>query len=101
MLELKNMTVTIADARFAKPLDETLLKQLAQNHKIMVTIEEGSIGGFGSYALEFLNKENLIGENLRVHTMHLPDIFQDQNDPVKQYEQAALTAKDIVKKVYD
>ena len=98
-LEEKGMTVTIADARFAKPLDKDLLKQLAQNHQILITIEEGSIGGFGSYALEYLNKENLIGENLRVHTMHLLDIFQDQNDPAKQYEQACLTAKDIVKKV--
>ena len=95
------MTVTIADARFAKPLDEELLTQLAQNHKTLMTIEEGSIGGFGSYALEYLNKENLIGEDLRVHTMHLPDIFQDQNDPAKQYEQAALTAEDIVKKIND
>ena len=98
MLELKGLSVTIADARFAKPLDKALLSTLAQSHDTLLTIEEGSIGGFGSYVLEHLNAENLIGtdEGCRVHTMHLPDLFQDQDAPAKQYEQACLTAKDIV-----
>jgi len=99
MLEAKGHSVTIADARFAKPLDTDLIKQLATNHSTLLTIEEGSIGGFGSYVLDYLNKENLIGADLRVHNMTLPDIFQDHNDPTKQYETACLTAKDIVKKI--
>lgn len=97
LLEEKGMRVTIADARFAKPLDKDLIRTLATSHDTLITIEEGAIGGFGSYVLEFLNTENLIGgTNARVQTMHLPDIFQDHNDPQKQYESACLTAKDIL-----
>jgi len=101
MLEATGLDITIADARFAKPLDKALIKSLAQNHDTLLTIEEGSIGGFGSYVLEYLNEENLIGteQGCRVHTMNLPDIFQDQHAPDKQYEQACLTAKDIVEKI--
>ncbi len=99
MLETKGMTVTIMDARFAKPLDKALIKSLAQNHETLVTIEEGTVGGFGSYVLDYLNEENLLGDNCRLHNMTLPDIFQDQDAPQKQYEQASLTAKDIVKRV--
>ncbi len=99
MLEAEGLTVTIMDARFAKPLDKALIKSLAQTHDTLITIEEGSIGGFGSYVLDFLNEENLIGTACRVHTMTLPDIFQDQHAPDKQYEAAQLVAKDIVKKV--
>ncbi len=97
MLEQQKHTVTVADARFAKPLDEDLIRQLATTHKQLITIEEGSIGGFGSYVLEFLNRENLLG-TCRVQTMHLPDIFQDQNAPDKQYEEAGLVAAEIVRK---
>ncbi len=97
MLEDQGASVMVADARFAKPLDEDLIKQLATHHSKLITIEEGSIGGFGSYVLEFLNREGLLNGSLRVHTMHLPDIFQDHDDPAKQYEAAGLTAKDIVK----
>jgi 1-deoxy-D-xylulose-5-phosphate synthase len=100
MLATKGISVTIADARFAKPLDEALIRDLAQNHKTLITIEEGSIGGFGSYVLEFLARDGLLDAGtLKVRTMHLPDIFQDQNAPDKQYEEAALTAKDIVERV--
>ncbi len=98
MLEAKNMIVTVADARFAKPLDEDLISQLATDHAQLITLEEGSIGGFGSFVLEFMNRENLL-QNCRVHTMHLPDIFQDHDDPAKQYETAQLTARDIVRKI--
>ena len=96
LLEEKGKTVTIADARFAKPLDETLIRDLATRHAQLITIEEGSIGGFGSFVLEFMNRENLL-TNCRVHTMHLPDIFQDHDDPAKQYETAGLTAKNILR----
>ncbi|MCK6417509.1 MAG: 1-deoxy-D-xylulose-5-phosphate synthase [Alphaproteobacteria bacterium] len=96
MLEDKGLSVTVADARFAKPLDEALITQLASHHQAIITIEEGSIGGFGSYVLEFLNRKNLLNGKLRVRTMHLPDIFQDHDTPNKQYAEAALMAEDIV-----
>jgi 1-deoxy-D-xylulose-5-phosphate synthase len=95
-LEKDGKTVTVADARFAKPLDEDLIRAVAQNHDVLVTIEEGSIGGFGSFVLDFLNRDGLLDGNLKVRNMHLPDVFQDQDAPAKQYEQAGLTAKDIL-----
>ncbi len=98
ILEQKNISVTVADARFAKPLDEELIKDLAKNHETLITIEEGSRGGFGSFVLEFMNNENLLG-SCRVKTMHLPDIFQDHDIPLEQYEQAGLNAKHIVKAI--
>lgn len=104
MLEAKGASVTIADARFAKPLDENLIRALAKNHGTLLTIEEGSIGGFGSYVLEFLSRDGLLdskknGGNLKVRTMHLPDKFQDHGAPDKQFEEAQLTARDIVKRI--
>jgi 1-deoxy-D-xylulose-5-phosphate synthase len=100
MLEKDGKTVTVADARFAKPLDEDLIRALAQNHDTLITIEEGSIGGFGSFVLEFLSRDGLLDNGgLKVRTMHLPDVFQDQDAPAKQYEQAGLMAKDITKRI--
>ncbi len=96
MLEAKGQTVTIADARFAKPLDEALIRQLTQTHSTLITIEEGSIGGFGSYVLDFLANNDLLG-GLKVRTLTLPDTFQDHDDPKKQYEEAGLTAKHILR----
>ncbi|MBP7721445.1 MAG: 1-deoxy-D-xylulose-5-phosphate synthase [Alphaproteobacteria bacterium] len=96
LLEDKGKRVTVADARFAKPLDESLIRALAKNHGTLITIEEGSIGGFGSYVLDFLNRESLLSR-CRVKNLYLPDIFQDHDDPAKQYETAELTARDIVK----
>ncbi len=96
LLEEKGKRVTVADARFAKPLDESLIRTLAENHASLITIEEGSIGGFGSYVLDFLNREELLGKT-RVKNLYLPDIFQDHDDPLRQYETAGLTARDIVK----
>lgn len=95
----KGVSTTVADARFAKPLDESLIRDLAKNHSTLITIEEGSIGGFGSYVLEFLNRDGLLDGSLKVRTMHLPDIFQDQDAPNKQYEQAGLLAADILRAV--
>lgn len=96
LLTGKGLSVTVADARFAKPLDEELITKLARNHKALVTIEEGARGGFGSFALDFLNRSgHLDGGRLKVRTMTLPDIFQDQDSPDKQYAQAALQASDI------
>jgi 1-deoxy-D-xylulose-5-phosphate synthase len=100
MIAAEELNATVADARFAKPLDEGLIRDLAKNHKTLITIEEGAIGGFGSYVLEFLSREGLLDNGkLKVRTMHLPDIFQDHDSPDKQYQQAGLTAKDIVGRV--
>ncbi len=99
LLEDKGKRVTVADARFAKPLDESLIRALAENHGTLITIEEGSIGGFGSFVLDFMNREGLL-ERCRVKNLYLPDIFQDHDDPLRQYETAGLTAKDIVKAAF-
>jgi len=100
MLAQKNMNVTVADARFAKPLDESLIRELAAHHAKIVVIEEGSIGGFGSYVLEFMVRAGLLDNGkLKVRTMHLPDIFQDHDAPDRQYEQAGLNAKHIVQTI--
>lgn len=96
LLRQKGVSATVADARFAKPLDEALIRQLAKHHEQMIVVEEGSVGGFGAYVLAFLNRENLLG-TCRVKTLHLPDIFQDHDTPQKQYEEAGLTAADIVR----
>ncbi|GJL85255.1 MAG: 1-deoxy-D-xylulose-5-phosphate synthase [Micavibrio sp.] len=95
ILEKKKISTTVADARFAKPLDEDLIRQLVKNHSQLITIEEGARGGFGSFVLEFLAREDLLGA-CKIKTMHLPDRFQDHNIPVEQYEEAELNAKHIV-----
>lgn len=99
ILKDKNINLTVADARFAKPLDKDLIRDLATNHDALVTIEEGSVGGFGSFVLEFLSAEGLLDDGLKIRTMHLPDTFQDQDNPDKQYKQAGLDSKSIVEKV--
>ncbi len=90
-----NIEVTIADARFSKPLDEDMITSLAQKHDSIITIEEGSRGGFGSAVLEFLSNKGLLDKSLKVRTMTLPDIFQDQDTQVAQYQEAGLNAKRI------
>ncbi|MCK5374539.1 MAG: 1-deoxy-D-xylulose-5-phosphate synthase [Alphaproteobacteria bacterium] len=94
--EQHNLDITIADARFAKPIDTELLKKLAKNHEILITIEEGSRGGFGSSALEFLSNTRLMDKSLKVRTMTLPDRFQPQDTMDKQYREAGLDAAQIV-----
>lgn len=95
-LEARGIELTVADARFAKPLDKKLIRDLATGHQILITIEEGSIGGFGSFVLEFLAREGLLDDGgLKARTMHLPDIFQDHDKPEKQYAQARLDAAAI------
>lgn len=88
-------TVTVADARFAKPLDEALIRDLAENHHTLITIEEGARGGFGSFVLDYLANNDLM-TNLKVRTLTLPDVFQDHNDPAQQYEEAGLMAANIL-----
>ena len=82
--------------RFAKPLDMDLLRRMAENHEVLITIEEGSIGGFGSFVLHHLAAEGLLDRGLKIRPLTLPDLFQDHDKPEKQYEQAGLNAKNIV-----
>lgn len=89
--------ITVADARFAKPIDKDLIKSLAQNHDILITVEEGSRGGFGAHVLHFLADEGLMDKGLKVRSMTLPDIFQDQDTPFTQYDEAKLNARHIAK----
>lgn len=95
MLEKQGLSTTVADARFAKPLDEALLAQLAKNHEVLITIEEGSVGGFGAFVLHSLAGRGLLDAGLRIRTLTLPDIFQDHDTPEKMYEQAGLDARSI------
>jgi 1-deoxy-D-xylulose-5-phosphate synthase len=89
------LSTTVADARFAKPLDTDLVTRLAGNHEVLVTIEEGSIGGFGSQVLQFLAAEGLLDRGLKVRPMVLPDRFIDQDKPERMYDQAGLNAPQI------
>jgi 1-deoxy-D-xylulose-5-phosphate synthase len=100
MLASKGTEVTVADARFAKPLDKDLIRALAKTHSKMVVVEEGSMGGFGSFVLEFMARDGLLDHGaIKVRALTLPDMFQDHDTPDKQYEQAGLNAKDIVKTI--
>ena len=94
-LSMKGINPTIADARFAKPLDKQLIRDLVKKHNILITIEEGSIGGFGSHVLDFLSHEGLLDGNLKVRTMAFPDLFLAHGKPEEQYEEAGLTAQHI------
>jgi 1-deoxy-D-xylulose-5-phosphate synthase len=98
-LQTKGVSCTVADARFVKPFDKELVRRLARSHRMLVTIEEGSIGGFGSHVLDFLVNEDLMRSGLTVRTLILPDEFQDHDDPHKQYAQAGLNAPDLVRVV--
>ena len=98
-LNKKGIYPTIIDARFAKPLDENLIWQIATDHKYLITIEEGSIGGFGSHVTSFLTEKNLLDSNIKIRTMTLPDQFIDQDTPIKMYKQAGLDANSIEQKV--
>ncbi|MCL4673728.1 MAG: 1-deoxy-D-xylulose-5-phosphate synthase [Sphingomonadaceae bacterium] len=95
-LEAKGLSTTVADLRFVKPLDTALIEKLMRTHEVVVTIEEGAIGGLGAHVLTFASDEGLTDAGLKVRTMRLPDTFQDQDDPVKQYDEAGLNAPHIV-----
>ncbi|HEY7797536.1 MAG TPA: 1-deoxy-D-xylulose-5-phosphate synthase [Hyphomonadaceae bacterium] len=95
MLGAQGLSTTVADARFAKPLDEALIAQLARHHEVLITIEEGAKGGFGSFVLHSLAERGLLDKGLRVRTLTLPDVFQDQDTPEKMYEFAGLDARSI------
>ena len=95
----KGINCTIIDARFAKPLDEKLIMEAASNHEVLITIEEGSIGGFGSHVLQFLSDRGVFDRGLKFRSMILPDIFIDQDTPEKMYEIAGLDSSSIAIKV--
>ena len=98
MLASMGLSTTVADARFAKPIDQDLVRDLARNHEVLITIEEGAIGGFGSHVLTCLSETSLLDSGLKIRTMVLPDVFIDQDKPEKMYEAAGLDRNAIVAK---
>lgn len=94
------LSTTVADARFMKPLDEHLIRRLARDHEVLITIEEGAIGGFGSHVLHFLTNEALLDKGLKVRTLVLPDTFIDQDKPEAMYAKAGLDAAGIISTVF-
>ena len=95
-LEAQGLSTTVADLRFAKPLDEALIRKLLTSHEVAVTVEEGSIGGLGAHVLTLASDQGLIDGGLKLRTLRLPDVFQDQDKPEKQYAEAGLDADAIV-----
>ena len=95
LLAARGVSATVADARFAKPLDEDLILRLAREHEALVTIEEGAMGGFGAFVLQMLAERGALDTGLKVRTMHLPDTFQDHDKPDLMYAEAGLNAEHI------
>jgi 1-deoxy-D-xylulose-5-phosphate synthase len=99
ILEGRGLSTTVADLRFAKPLDEELIRRLLTSHEVAVTVEEAAVGGFGAHVLTMASDQGLIDAGLKLRTMRLPDHFQDQDKPEKQYADAGLDAEGIVETV--
>ncbi|WP_262689509.1 1-deoxy-D-xylulose-5-phosphate synthase [Kordiimonas aestuarii] len=95
-LETRGLSTTVADARFAKPVDEQLIRDLAASHELVITIEENSIGGFGAHVMDFLAEEGILDGKLKVRALKLPDLFQDHGKPEQMYEDAGLNASGIL-----
>ena len=98
-LDARGLSTTVADLRFAKPLDEALIRKLMATHEVIVTVEEGSIGGLGAHVLTMASDEGLTDAGLKIRTMRLPDVFQDHDKPERQYDAAGLNAPQIVETV--
>jgi 1-deoxy-D-xylulose-5-phosphate synthase len=98
-LEAKGLSTTVADLRFAKPLDSALIRKLMTTHEVVVTVEEASIGGLGAHILTLASDEGLVDGGLKIRTMRLPDAFLEHDNPKKQYDQARLNAPHIVETV--
>ena len=94
-LAARGVSTTVADARFAKPLDEDLILRLAREHEVLITVEEGAIGGFGGFVLQMLAEKGALDAGLKIRTLHLPDVFQDHDKPEVQYAAAGLNADQI------
>ena len=99
ILSKKGIDITIIDARFAKPLDEKLIIEAATNHEVLISIEEGSVGGFGSHVMQFLSDRGIFDKGLKFRSMILPDLFIDQDTPEKMYEKAGLDSLSISSKI--
>lgn len=99
-LDAAGLSTTVADARFAKPLDHDLIRQLARHHQVVVTVEEGAVGGFGSHVMHFLVNEGLLDNGLKVRSLVLPDVWMDQAKPETMYAKAGLDAAGILKAVF-
>ncbi|MDF1769420.1 1-deoxy-D-xylulose-5-phosphate synthase [Maricaulis sp.] len=100
-LAVQGFSTTVADARFAKPLDEDLILRLAREHEVLITVEEGARGGFGAFVLHLLADKGALDRGLRVRTLTLPDVFQDQEAPFDMYETAGLNARHIAAKALE
>jgi 1-deoxy-D-xylulose-5-phosphate synthase len=100
-LAAHGLSTTVADARFAKPLDVDLLLRLAREHEVLLTIEEGSIGGFGAFVMQTLAEQGVLDRGLKIRSMVLPDIFIDQDSPNAMYAKAGLDSKGIVTKAFE
>jgi 1-deoxy-D-xylulose-5-phosphate synthase len=101
MLAAQGLSATVADARFAKPLDTDMVLRLAKEHEVLITVEEGAIGGFGAFVMQTLAENGALDRGLKVRCMTLPDRFIDQDSPAAMYAQAGLDAKGIVAKVFE
>ena len=99
ILEKKGIYISLIDARFAKPLDEKLILEVASNHELIITIEEGSVGGFGSHVMKLLSDRGIFDKGIKFRSMFLPDQFIDQDTPEKMYEKAGLDCNSIVEKI--
>jgi 1-deoxy-D-xylulose-5-phosphate synthase len=97
LLAARGLSATVADARFAKPLDVDLILRLAREHEALITVEEGAMGGFGAFVLQALAEHGALDRGLKVRMLTLPDIFQDQDKPELMYAQAGLDADGIVR----
>ncbi|MDP3378811.1 MAG: transketolase C-terminal domain-containing protein, partial [Brevundimonas sp.] len=94
-LAARGVSTTVADARFAKPLDQEMILRLAREHEVLITVEEGAIGGFGGFVLQMLAEKGALDGGLKIRTLHLPDVFQDHDKPEVQYAAAGLNADQI------
>ncbi|WP_068318286.1 1-deoxy-D-xylulose-5-phosphate synthase [Polycladidibacter hongkongensis] len=100
-LDSAGLSTSVADARFAKPLDEALVLQLAKEHEVLICVEEGSVGGFGSQVLQLLSSQGALDHGLKVRSLVLPDIYQDHDSPAKMYAAAGLDAAGIAAKAFE
>jgi 1-deoxy-D-xylulose-5-phosphate synthase len=101
VLSAHGLSATVADARFAKPLDSDLVLRLAREHEVLITIEEGAIGGFGAQVMQLLAERGALDRGLKIRSMMLPDVFIDHDSPAAMYARAALDAKGVVAKVFE
>jgi 1-deoxy-D-xylulose-5-phosphate synthase len=99
-LDAAGLSTTVADARFAKPLDEELVARLAREHEVLVIVEEGSVGGFASHVLHFLARHGLLETGLKVRPLIMPDVFTDQAKPEAMVAEAGLDSSGIVRAVF-